>query len=99
MRHGMARHIEPLAAAFGVNPAFEMDAFGVLAHEQILRPVGIGHLFILGCGRADNMSFMAIAEFMLVASAAIRAVDKKHGLLPQISVSDAGSAVLVDEIA
>ena len=70
--HCAAGHVEPLAAAVLVPPAFKVNAFGVFAHEEVAF-----EFVIRGAGaKAFQVRFAVGVEFGFLGSdAAVRAVD------------------------
>src|SRR2546428_13879656 len=75
--HGVAQRIEPAPAAARVAPLFVMQALGVLAHEDIVAPLRVGHG--VGGGGPDNAAFATAGEFDLGAGAAPGTNDLQHG--------------------
>ena len=72
--HGMARDVEPTAAAIGVAPAFVVQALGVVAEEQIFAP----GLIALLQPRPRHVRGAAADEFALVAQAAVNTGNLHH---------------------
>src|SRR5688572_30328027 len=74
--HGVAYHVEPLAAAVAVAPALGVAALRIRAEEQVLRPFLVAAL----PRRPRDVRFAAVAEFRLVADSAPGTFDPEHVL-------------------
>ena len=78
VRRGVPVEVEPPAAAGGVHPALGPPPPRVVAHEEVVGPLLVGHR--AGVGRVGDARLPAVAELDLVARAAPRAGDQQHAV-------------------
>ena len=74
MGDGIARDIEPLAAAIRVTPPFAMQPFGIFPKEEILAPCLVARID----GRTYHTGRPAADEFRFVADTAPGTVELHH---------------------
>src|SRR3979490_393292 len=80
----VAHEIEPLAAALRVAPAFEVQALGIVAKEQIFAP----SLVALLQPRPREVRCAAARELAFVAQTAVNTADLHH----QCAIPDAAAS-------
>src|SRR3712207_9028041 len=78
--HGVADRVEPAAAPVAVVPALGEPALGVVAEEDVVRPLLVGERGRVL--RVRDVGLAAVVELDLLARAAPRARDELHGMTP-----------------
>ena len=71
---------EPTAATLAMQPLFPVQALGIAAHEQVIRPFLIGQG--IRFGRPGDIGFAPVTEFTLVACAAPGTFYQQHVPVP-----------------